>query len=92
MSYGVCHCVVGPPANGRCGACGAYGPTIPWQYPPLPVRPFPGPLPQPPMPTPTPQPEPYPRPPIPVPVEPLTEEQIREIVREEIQKNGSSSD
>lgn len=41
MSYGVCHCVMGPPPNGRCGACGAIGPTLYPYPPPYPVLPYP---------------------------------------------------
>lgn len=34
---GICMCTSGPPAGGRCMACGAYGEPIPSPYVPQPV-------------------------------------------------------
>lgn len=71
---GICMCVTGPPAGGVCNACGAVGPPL--AGPNYPYAPWP--------PTPPPEPGRY------YPPNPLTPEEVRKIVREEIEKGRAS--
>lgn len=72
--YGICGCVTGPPPGGICNACGAWGVGY--------VRPFGVPA-QPPPNAPVPYAVPGPIQFVPT---PLTAEDVRKIVREELER------